>query len=1051
MRRTNRSIRTAVVCASFLAFASCKDPSFFQALGDKIAAQPLAISPSTLTLQVNGSATFRAIGGSAPYVFSAPSGGGTIDTSSGAYTAGGTAGTASVRVTDSRGRTADATLTVTPTGGALSIAPGIVNLNATGTLNFIATGGTPPYNFSIQTGGSAPGVGVTAAGLYTAGQSVGADVVKVTDFFGATSTAAVNVVPGVSTVDYTIESAPPPILPAAGTGQTALPGGQSFKIKNVGTGTGGQAVNWWVFMSPNPAPGSGAILLQSGSVAGFAPASPATVNLSWTWPSPPTMAPEAVYLHFMASAGDDFQAANNIYSTPSTITLSPPDVKYTVSAVTNTGLIASGGALAGSFNVDNFGTNDGSQAIHWTAYVSTNPTNVIDGSCVPVASGSRAFVTAAGSVPVAFTGTWPVTAGAYYLKAAISAADDTTAGDDSKASAVVNTTFVDYTGAPVTGAAGSAGSAITGNFTLDNIGNADGTQTVFWTAYVSTNTTASIGAGDVAVDTNTHAQMTAAQAPAVISIGGTWPAGSGGTRYLKVSLTSADDHVPGNNVVVSGAVTVNVPDVRYSVVSVTNTPPNMAGGPLAGSFLMSNAGASTGNQTIAWTVYASTDPTNVIDGSCVVVASGTHTGIPTGPQAIPFTGTWPPAFGAHYLKAAITAADDTTAGDDSMASALVTVTRVDYNITAVSFGVGSSAGVPFAAASFTAHNQGDANGVSNLFWSAYASTNTTLDAGDALLASGNLGGGLNAGASQLVNFGGTWPATPASYYLIISVSAADEPVSQTANNLANTAAPLAVTAPNIDYIVTVVNYVGGYTLPTGAVNGNFRYRNQGANNGVQQVSYSVYASTDTTLDASDVLVASGSLPPLGSVTTSALIPFSGTWPLAYGSYYLIVQVSAFDDVVGGNNTGADAAPTSVGIFTETETNNDCNTFFDAGDLLNTGVTGVRMRPGMSLKVTGSMPVGDSDDVFKIDTGTAALITASWTFTNSGASNGTGIYFYRPVPPGVIMYGWSLAGAAGQTQMSMAWTPDLGNSTRYVDLYNYNNRNLGAWTLIINGN
>jgi hypothetical protein len=282
------------------------------------------------------------------------------------------------------------------------------------------------------------------------------------------------------------------------------------------------------------------------------------------------------------------------------------------------------------------------------------------------------------------------------------------------------------------------------------------------------------------------------------------------------------------------------------------------------------------------------------------------------------------------------------------------------------------------------------------------------------------------------------------------VSAADEPASQSANNQGNTAAPVVVTAPSIDYIVTAVNYVGGFTLPTGAVNGNFTYRNQNANNGVQQVSYSVYASTDTTLDASDVLVASGSVPPLNGVASGGPIAFSGTWPLTYGSYYLIVKVSAFDDVNNGNNTAADAAPTNVGIFTETETNNDCVTFFDAGDLLNTGVTGVRMRPGMSLRVTGAMPAPDSDEVFKIDTGTATSVTATWTITNSGASNGMGIYFYKP-GPATILYGWSLAGAAGMNMISMPWTVDVGNSTRYVDLFNYNSRNLGNWTLIINGN
>jgi hypothetical protein len=141
---------------------------------------------------------------------------------------------------------------------------------------------------------------------------------------------------------------------------------------------------------------------------------------------------------------------------------------------------------------------------------------------------------------------------------------------------------------------------------------------------------------------------------------------------------------------------------------------------------------------------------------------------------------------------------------------------------------------------------------------------------------------------------------------------------------------------------------------------------------------------------------------------------------------------------------------NVGIFTESEPNNNCVTFVDAGDLLNTGVTGVRMVPGMSLKVTGTMANSDADDVFKIDTGTASLITASWTIANPGNPNGFGIYFYKPLPA-TPLYGWSLAGDPTMNMVSMPWTPDAGNATRYIDLFNYNSKNLGAWTLIINAN
>ena len=50
-------------------------------------APPLAIAPSTLTMDPGTTRTFSATGGLAPYTFSVASGGGLIDTSSGLFTA----------------------------------------------------------------------------------------------------------------------------------------------------------------------------------------------------------------------------------------------------------------------------------------------------------------------------------------------------------------------------------------------------------------------------------------------------------------------------------------------------------------------------------------------------------------------------------------------------------------------------------------------------------------------------------------------------------------------------------------------------------------------------------------------------------------------------------------------------------------------------------------------------------------------------------------------------------------------------------------------------
>jgi hypothetical protein len=73
---------------------------------------PLAISPSSITLTAGSSITFSASGGLTPYSFSIAAGAGTIDPASGVYTAPTEVGVDTVRVTDSAGSIAEATVTV---------------------------------------------------------------------------------------------------------------------------------------------------------------------------------------------------------------------------------------------------------------------------------------------------------------------------------------------------------------------------------------------------------------------------------------------------------------------------------------------------------------------------------------------------------------------------------------------------------------------------------------------------------------------------------------------------------------------------------------------------------------------------------------------------------------------------------------------------------------------------------------------------------------------------------------------------------------------------
>ena len=142
----------------------------------------LAITPATKTLVVNNTFTFSATGGVSPYAYSVVSGGGSVNASTGLYTAPAAAGSASVRVTDSLGNISNAAVTI---NAALSIASAsnVTVISAVDTLAFSATGGISPYTFSVLAG---PGSVNASTGLYAA-VSAGAVTVRVTDTLGATS------------------------------------------------------------------------------------------------------------------------------------------------------------------------------------------------------------------------------------------------------------------------------------------------------------------------------------------------------------------------------------------------------------------------------------------------------------------------------------------------------------------------------------------------------------------------------------------------------------------------------------------------------------------------------------------------------------------------------------------------------------------------------------------------------------------------------------------------------------------------------------------------
>lgn len=155
----------------------------------------LAISPLSATVTAGGTLSFTASGGKPPYAFDGaalPSGGSI--TAAGAYLAGATEATDTIRVTDAAGATAMTIVTVTATPPPpLELTPASAELAPSSTQDFTAAGGCGGYSFTLL----APGAGALA-GLapdqvrYTAPAVVADDTLRVTDACAASVDAAIH-------------------------------------------------------------------------------------------------------------------------------------------------------------------------------------------------------------------------------------------------------------------------------------------------------------------------------------------------------------------------------------------------------------------------------------------------------------------------------------------------------------------------------------------------------------------------------------------------------------------------------------------------------------------------------------------------------------------------------------------------------------------------------------------------------------------------------------------------------------------------------------------
>jgi alpha-tubulin suppressor-like RCC1 family protein len=149
----------------------------------------LLISPAVSTIGKGEAIQLSASGGSQPYTFLniSGAGSGTVNSSTGVYTAPQSLSTAIIRVTDFAGNSVDALINVV---NKPQITTTQEKLATNFDLTITASEGTPPYSFSILSGGGSIN---SVSGLFTAPNTNGTVNIRVTDHNGLYDDFSINI------------------------------------------------------------------------------------------------------------------------------------------------------------------------------------------------------------------------------------------------------------------------------------------------------------------------------------------------------------------------------------------------------------------------------------------------------------------------------------------------------------------------------------------------------------------------------------------------------------------------------------------------------------------------------------------------------------------------------------------------------------------------------------------------------------------------------------------------------------------------------------------
>ncbi|MGC9311885.1 MAG: hypothetical protein ACP5IA_04260 [Sediminispirochaetaceae bacterium] len=809
----------------------------------------LTISPIATELQVNDSIPVETSGGLPPYTYKVVSGSGSF--TGNLYTAPAAPGTEIIQVSDSAGNTVKGTYTINSAGLGLGITPSSQTVYTGGTVTFSPIGGTPPYSYEVSTNNS--GAPPMAGSEYTAGSSDGTDTVTVTDSASPT--------PDTAYATITVQAKPLAVSPATITVYV----NQSVQFSAVG---GDGPFSYGIV----PPSGSGASpMIGSTYTAGPAPGTD-TVRLTDSYD------------------GRTRDATVTVVDTASTVDYEATPI---VSIVPEE--LLTGENFDAEFSIINNGSTAGSRTISWTVYASTDTS--IGGIDDRIAASGILAETGAGSTtPVPFTGTWPGEAGSYYLIVDVTAADDLETDDNRNRSASTTQIYAPLSIVP------AAASVYTGQ-TLD---------------FTVTGGTGSYTYGFA---------QTGSGSPSIA--GDLYTAGaSAGTDILEAT----DDTYPGwgpasATITVAAAPPPPPADVEYTVTgfSSNDTSPN-AGSDIGEDFTIQNTGPDDGSSSVNYAVYLSRDNNAGLSAGDVLIDSGYiaaldgDDGLTGGSDevSVSIDGQWPESSGNWYLKVKEWADDETTQNEWAASGAfdIQSVTLdVDYYISSPpAGGVGADLGDPVSevSAAFTVMNQGDDDGTSTVYWSAYISDDEVYNSGDDQIDSGSFGGLEDGDSHGPISIDdGTWEEA-GSKYLLVRLQAADE--INTANNIRASSDVYTVSdtgATEPDYIVSSISMYSPFVTAGSAVEETFTIGNIG-DNGFQNITWTAYASVDSVPDGGEE-IGSGVVGPLSAGQTLTGIPTLGAvWPVSPGEYYLIIEETASDESDPGDYA------VSAGKFTVSE-------------------------------------------------------------------------------------------------------------------------------------